>query len=437
MPSDIENLDPLVIAREHFARALPWIDELKAGLVDFLNTPKRSIKVAFPVVMDDGSIRTFQGFRVLHDATRGPGKGGIRYHPDVTVNEISALAMLMTWKAALVDVPFGGAKGGIPCDPKELSKAERRRITRRFVIELGDNIGPYTDIPAPDLYTDQQTMAWIYDTFDTLHPGENNRPVVTGKPLELGGSLGRNEATGLGCLYATRQLLRYGLIRGIDSLKGARVAIQGFGQVGATIAKLFHEAGATIVALSDSQGGVADESGLNPMAALAYKKAHGTVVGLHETKTITNDDLLAIDCDILVPAALENQIRRDNADDVRARLIVEAANGPVTCAADDQLQRKGVIVLPDLVANGGGLVVSYFEWVQNLENQQWELDEIHRKLEARMVRAVDVVIDRWQSLRTGENADHKPEAAPDLRTAALVIAIKRLATIILARDIWM
>jgi len=440
MSSDIENVDPYEIAREQFSRALAWIDGLKAGLVDFLNTPKRTIRVCFPVVMDDESIRTFYGFRVLHDATRGPGKGGIRYHPDVTVDEITALAMLMTWKAALVDVPFGGAKGGVACNPKELSKAERRRITRRFVIELGDNIGPYSDIPAPDLYTDEQTMAWIYDTFDTLHPGENNRPVVTGKPLALGGSLGRNEATGLGCLHATKQLLRYGLVKGVDSLNGARVAVQGFGQVGAAVAKLFHEAGATIVAISDSQGGVADAAGLNPTAALAYKKTHNTVVGLPETKTITNDDLLAIDCDILVPAALENQIRRDNADHVRARLIVEAANGPVTCSADDILMSKDIVVLPDIVANGGGLVVSYFEWVQNLENQQWELDEVHRKLETRMVRAVDAVVTRWQSLRADNEATaakNRKTTPLDLRTAALVTAVKRLATIILQRDIWM
>ena len=440
MPSDIENVNPYEIAREQFSRALAWIDGLKAGLVDFLDTPKRTIRVCFPVVMDDESIRTFYGFRVLHDATRGPGKGGIRYHPEVTVDEITALAMLMTWKAALVDVPFGGAKGGVACNSKELSKAERRRITRRFVIELGDNIGPYSDIPAPDLYTDEQTMAWIYDTFDTLHPGENNRPVVTGKPLALGGSLGRNEATGLGCLHATKQLLRYGLVKGVESLHDARVAVQGFGQVGAAVAQLFHEAGATIVAISDSQGGVADATGLNPTAALAHKKSHATVVGLPETKTITNDDLLAIDCDILVPAALGNQIRRDNADHVRARLIVEAANGPVTCSADDILMSKDIVVLPDIVANGGGLAVSYFEWVQNLENQQWELDEVQRKLETRMVRAVDAVITRWQSLRADSEATaakNRKTAPLDLRTAALVTAVKRLAAVVLQRDIWM
>jgi glutamate dehydrogenase (NAD(P)+) len=429
------GLDLYVIAQQQFDRALSWIDDLKSGLIDYLVTPKRTVHVRFPVYMDDDSVRTFHGFRVLHNTARGPGKGGIRYHPDVTEHEVAALAALMTWKTALADLPFGGAKGGVVCNPKELSRAELRRITRRFVIELGDAIGPHTDIPAPDVYTNEQTMAWIYDTFDVFHRGQNNRAVVTGKPLRLGGSLGRDSATGRGCLNATERFLEHGLVDGLDSLAGARVAIQGLGNVGANSMRLFHAAGAKIVCVSDSQGGVADDAGLDPAQVLAHKAEHGSVVGLPETKTITNEDLLTCDCDILIPAALESQVRGDNAAQVRAKLIVEAANAPVTPEADEILHRRGVIVLPDIVANGGGVVVSYFEWVQNLENQQWPLDEVERKLEAKMVAAVDAIVARWQRLREANERDDG--LSPTLRDAALVEAIQRLSAVILQRDIWM
>lgn len=433
-----ENLDLYIVAQQQFERALNWVGDLKAGMVDYLINPKRTTHVRFSVIMDDDSVRTFHGFRVLHNRARGPGKGGIRYHPAVTEHEITALAALMTWKTALANVPFGGAKGGVVCDPKTLSRAELRRITRRFVIELGDVIGPYTDIPAPDIYTDQQTMAWIYDTFDVLHPGQNNRAVVTGKPLELGGSVGRDEATGRGCLYATQQLIARGIVPGLRGIAGARVAVQGAGQVGGTIIRLFHDAGARIVAVSDSAGGVAADGGLNPDDVLAHKKECGSVVGLPETVTITNDDLLAYDCDILVPAAIESQIHADNAGSVKARLIVEAANGPLTLEADDILQTRNVLVLPDIVANGGGVIVSYFEWVQNLENQQWNIDKVERKLEQRIVRSVGDMLDRWDLIKmNNKNIDKKGRPAPTLRDAALVTAIKRLAKVILQRDIWM
>ena len=425
--------DLLEIARQQFDRAMPWFDELKAGLVDYLINPKRTVHVRFPITMDDDSVRTFHGFRVLHNSARGPGKGGIRYHPDVTENEVAALATLMTWKTAIVDVPFGGAKGGVICNPKELSRAELRRITRRFVIELGDDIGPHTDIPAPDVYTNQQTMAWIYDTFDVLHPGQNNRAVVTGKPIELGGSVGRDEATGRGCLNATRRLLERDIVPGLGSISGARVAIQGLGQVGATAMRLFYEAGARIVAVADSQGGVAAEAGLEPTDVLAHKKEHGSVVGLPETVTITNDDLLAIECDILIPAALECQVRADNAAGVTAKLVVEAANGPLTPEADDILQQMNVLVLPDVVANGGGVVVSYFEWVQNLENQQWQLDEVEERLERRMISATDATVDQWQEIK---QQPRKSGRSPTLRDAALSVAMRRLSEVVLARDIW-
>ena len=429
------GLDLYVIAQRQFDRALSWIEDLKSGLIDYLVTPKRTVHVRFPIHMDDDTVRTFHGFRVLHNTARGPGKGGIRYHPDVTEHEVAALAALMTWKTALADLPFGGAKGGVVCNPKELSRAELRRITRRFVIELGDAIGPYTDIPAPDVYTNEQTMAWVYDTFDVFHRGQNNRAVVTGKPLRLGGSLGRDSATGRGCLNATERFLGHGLVDGLQSLAGARVAIQGLGNVGANSMRLFHEAGARIVCVSDSQGGVADAAGLEPEEVLAHKAQHGSVVGLPETKTITNEDLLAYECDILIPAALECQVRDDNAAQVRARLIVEAANAPVTPEADDILQRSGVVVLPDIVANGGGVVVSYFEWVQNLENQQWPLDEVERKLKAKMDAAVDAIVTRWQQIGEQNHSDDGP--SPTLRDAALVEAIQRLSEVILQRDIWM
>lgn len=428
------ELDLLSVARAQLDRALYWFDELKHGLIDYLLNPERTIHVRFSITMDDESVRTFHGFRVLHNSARGPGKGGIRYHPDVSEDEVAALAALMTWKTAIANVPFGGAKGGVVCNPKELSRGELRRITRRFVIELGEAIGPHTDIPAPDMYTNQQTMAWIYDTFDVLHPGQNNRAVVTGKPIELGGSAGRDEATGRGCLDATRRFLEHELLPDLPEIAGARVAIQGLGQVGATAMRLFHAAGARIVAVSDSQGGIADENGLQPDVVLAHKRESGSVVGLPESMTITNDDLLQCDCDILIPAALECQIREDNAAGIRARLIVEAANGPVTPAADDLLQAKNVIVLPDIVANCGGVIVSYFEWVQNLENQQWPLDQVEARLQQRMVAAIDSMIDRWQVMRQDSRSSRRP---PTLREAAFSVAIRRLSDVVLARDIWL
>lgn len=432
-----EDLDLFVNARQQFERALTWIDDLKVGLVEYLINPKRTIHVRFPIHMDDGSIRTFHGFRVLHNRVRGPGKGGIRYHPNVTEAEVSALAAFMTWKTAVVDLPFGGAKGGVVCNPKELSRGELRRITRRFVTELGDAIGPYTDIPAPDVYTDQQTMAWIYDTFDMMHPGQNNRAVVTGKPLELGGSLGRDEATARGSLYATQQLLKLGVVPNMPVLDGARVAIQGYGNAGGTAARLFHEAGARIVAVSDSGGGISSDKGLDPEKVLAHKNESGSVAGLPESTAISNEELLAYDCDILIPAALECQIRADNADKVKAKLIVEVANGPLTTAADEILQAKDVLVLPDIVANSGGVVVSYFEWVQNLDNKQWELGKVEFLLKQRMVRAVDDTVDVWTDLKTKhKNGLNGKQSGPTLRDAALTLAIKRLATVILQRDIW-
>jgi glutamate dehydrogenase (NAD(P)+) len=431
-----EHVDLYVVAKQQFERALSWMDDLKEGMIDYLINPKRTTHVHFPVLMDDETVRMFHGFRVLHNNARGPGKGGIRYHPKVDEHEVAALAAFMTWKTAIADIPFGGAKGGVVCNPKELSRAELRRITRRFVIELDDTIGPHTDIPAPDVYTNQQTMAWIYDTFDVMHPGENNRAVVTGKPVELGGSLGRDQATARGSLYATRQLLSLDVVPGLKSVDGATVSIQGCGNAGGMALRLYHEAGAKIIAISDSQGGVMNPNGLDPEKTLAYKEEHGTVVGLPGTTTITNAEVLASECDILIPAALEGQIRADNAAAVRAKLIVEAANGPTTPAADDVLSKNGVVVLPDIVANSGGVVVSYFEWVQNLENQRWTVEKVNDRLELRMTGAVDAMVGKWREL--DENWDGGPgRSPPSLRDGALVTAISRLASVTMQRDIWM
>jgi glutamate dehydrogenase (NAD(P)+) len=383
------------------------------------------------VELADGSVRTFTGYRVLHSHVRGPGKGGIRYHPQVTLDEVRALAAWMTWKCAVIDVPFGGAKGGVCCNPKELAAGDLRKITRRYVADLGDLIGPHTDIPAPDVYTNAQTMAWVYDTYAMMHPGRNNLPAVTGKPLDMGGSLGREEATARGCLFACQRALSRGLVPDLTGLEGARVVVQGFGNAGAIAARLFQEAGARVLAVSDSRGGVFREGGLDLTAVSAHKAAGGSVVGLAGARAVTNEELLALECDVLIPAALENQVRADNAAAVRARLVAEAANGPTTPAADRILFGRGIPVLPDVLANSGGVCVSYFEWVQNNENEQWGLEEVNQKLRAKMTRATDAVVDRQAEV----NRAGRGEQA-DLRTAALLVAVERVARVAQERGIW-
>ena len=422
-------------------RAKAYTGQVHNGFMEVLRYPKRVISVTFPIEMDDCSVRVFQGYRVVHNRTIGPGKGGVRYHPAVDLDEVTALASLMTWKCALIGVPFGGAKGGVMCDPKSLSEGELRRITRRFIAELGDNIGPYTDIPSPDLYTDEQTMSWVYDTYDVMHAGQNNRAVVTGKPALLGGSLGRREATARGCRDVVEHFIGKGLLPGLTDLKGARVVVQGFGNVGEVAARLCQESGATITAISDSQGGILDEDGIDLSAALAYKKEHGTLVGLPQTMTITNDALLELACDILIPAALSKQICAHNAERIKARLVVEAANGPVTPEADRILASKNIWVLPDILANAGGVTVSYYEWLQNLENHQWELDEINARLHKCMRDGTDATVTRWQHLQqqVGGGTDSGVDGMPyplDLRTAAMTIAIERLSGVTAQRGIW-
>jgi glutamate dehydrogenase (NAD(P)+) len=427
-----EDLNSFHIAAQQFDRAVSYMPQLKRGVVEYLKRPHRTVIVEFPVEMDDGSVRTFVGYRVLHSQVRGPGKGGIRYHPDVTLDEVRALAAWMTWKCAVIDIPFGGAKGGITFHPKEHSETVVRKITRRYISELGDLIGPYTDIPAPDMYTDARTMAWIYDTYSMMHPGRNNLGVVTGKPLDIGGSFGRAEATARGCLYACERALVRGVVPGRDGVDGTRVVIQGFGNAGANAATLFREAGASVIAVSDSHGGVVNDSGIDLTRLQEHKAKTGSVAGASGTRPIANDELLALDCDVLIPAALENQIRKDNAHTVRAKLVCEAANGPTTPAADLILQERGIPVLPDILANSGGVCVSYFEWVQNNENEQWDHEEVNHKLRVKMERAADDVIAK----RVAINRSPGEQGPIDLRTAALILAIDRVAEVMLKRGIW-
>jgi glutamate dehydrogenase (NAD(P)+) len=427
-----EELDPSRIRIEQFNRAREHLNGLKQGLIDFLSCPKRTICVNFPIEVEDGSIQTFHGFRVLHNNSLGPGKGGIRFHPDLSLSEVTGLAFLMTWKCALMNLPFGGAKGGVICSPKELTEIDLRHITRRYISELGDNIGPYTDIPAPDMYTNEQTMSWIYDTYHVMHPGKNNRPVVTGKPINLGGSFGRHEATARGVLNATKHYLNTSPLPKLNDLDGATIVIQGYGNVGSIAAHLFRQAGARIIALSDSQGGIYNETGLDLIAVDQHKKEQNTVIGLTDTTSISNADLLTLECDILIPAALDNQINLNNVEQIKAQVIVEAANGPTTPAADNILSAKGIPVIPDILANAGGVTVSYFEWVQNLENEQWSFNDVNEKLRKKMEKTVESVLTCQKTLI--DNSDKN--SLVDLRTAALVVAIQRIADVTISRGIW-
>ena len=441
-----EDLNPFHIAQQQFDGAARYLPGLKVGLVEFLKRPDRTLTVEFPIETEDGKVHNFVGYRVLHSHVRGPGKGGIRYHPQVTADEVRALASWMTWKCAVADVPFGGAKGGVVCEPKELTENDLRRITRRYISELGDLIGPHTDVPAPDVNTNAQTMAWIYDTYQMMHPGLNNLPVVTGKPVDIGGSYGRNEATARGCLFSAQRLLKRGKVPDMDSVDGATVVVQGFGNAGSIAAQLFTDEGAKVIAVSDSRGAIKAEGGLDPDAVVEHKKRTGSVVGFEGSESITNDELLALPCDILIPAALENQIRADNAHTIQARLVVEAANGPTTPTADQILLDRGIVVLPDILANSGGVTVSYFEWVQNIENEQWDEEKVNRKLHRKMKRATDAVIDEQERInaeleeleaeRRERGLDGEPLEKVGLRKAAYVLAVRRVSDITLQRGIW-
>ena len=419
----MEDLNPFRIAQAQFARAARHV-RASEGMLENLAHPERTIRIDFPVKMDDGAMRVFTGYRVQHNNARGPFKGGIRYHPDVTEDEVKALAAWMTWKTAVMDVPFGGAKGGVVCDPKKLSTDEKRGITRRFISQLGGAIGPMVDIPAPDVYTDATTMAWIFDTYDMTHKGQNNLPVVTGKPLELGGSHGRATATARGCIFCVEEAIARGLVEGVASLAGARVVVQGFGNAGSYAAMFAHRAGARIIAVSDSSGAISCASGVDPAALLAHKEKTGTVAGFPGTSPISSAELLETDCEVLIPAALENQITADNAGRVRAKLVAEAANGPTTPAADEVLQRRGIPVVPDILANGGGVTVSYYEWVQNIQDEQWDEATVEAKLRKKVVSAFHKVFD----------IAAEKKVAP--RTAAYVLALDRVAHVTELRGIW-
>jgi len=413
-----EDLNPFRIAQIQFDMAAEFL-KLDPGLRQILRTPKRILEVSLPTKMDNGQVKVFTGYRVQHNVSRGPGKGGIRYHPNVTLDEVKALAMWMTWKTAAVNVPFGGAKGGVICDPKRMSKSELERMTRRYASEILPIIGPSMDIPAPDVYTDAQTMAWIMDTY-AMTIGHSAHGVVTGKPLSVGGSEGRGEATARGLLYVVEEACKMKKI----SLRGATVAIQGFGNAGATAARLFAEKKARIVALSDTRGGVTNSRGIDPVKAFRYKERSGTVVGMPGASRITNDELLTMKCDILVPAALENVITLHNAEAVKARIVAEAANGPTTPHADEILARRGVIVLPDILANAGGVTVSYFEWVQNQEGLMWDVDEVNARLQKIMVRAFHEMVDTMRK-------HHVPP-----RAGAMILAVGRVSEATLVRGLF-
>ncbi len=383
---------------------------LNDSIHGYLREPKRVLEVSVPVRMDSGKFHMFKGYRVQHNMSRGPAKGGIRFHPDVTLDEVKALAMWMTWKCALVNIPFGGAKGGVICDPKSMSEQELENLTRRFTSEISVIIGPEKDIPAPDVYTTPQIMAWIMDTF-SMQKGYSIPGVVTGKPLAVGGSLGRDKATARGCLYVTGEAMQ---TLGIP-VYGARVAIQGFGNAGMYAAELMAEAGYKIVAVSDSRGGVANPKGLDIAGVVAHKKETGSVVGFTGGERIDNHDLLEYDCEVLVPAALEKVIARENAPRIRAKIVAEAANGPTLPEADKILHERGIMVLPDILANAGGVTVSYFEWVQDLQENFWEEDEINQRLRQKMTRAFKETYE--QSQRHGI----------DMRRGAYAVAVSRVA----------
>jgi glutamate dehydrogenase (NAD(P)+) len=375
---------------------------------EILRTSYRELTVQVPVRMDDGRLEVYTGYRVQHNAARGPYKGGIRYHPDADIDEVRALAALMTWKTAVIDVPFGGAKGGVQCDARAMSEGERQRLTRRFTNTISYLLGVNRDVPAPDVNTDAQTMAWMMDAYSARYG--YTPAIVTGKPVELGGSYGRDAATGRGVVYCLEEAARdYGI-----DLAGATVAVQGFGNVGSWFARLVPELGCRVVAVSDVEGGVYRSDGLDAAALAEHVRAHGSVVGAPDTDPITNEDLLELEVDVLVPAALDRVIHQENAARVKARIVVEAANHPVTPSADDILHRAGVVVIPDILANAGGVTVSYFEWVQNIQQFRWDEDQVNSELRKRMAAA-------WENVYRRATVDEIP-----LRLAAFAIAVERV-----------
>jgi glutamate dehydrogenase (NAD(P)+) len=410
--------NPFSLAQEQLYKVADTfgIDE---RLINILKECKKAVEVSIPTSMDDGSVRAYRGYRVTHNIARGPSKGGIRYHPDVTADEVKSLAMWMTWKCSLMGLPFGGAKGGVVCDPKTMSPGELERMTRRFTSEIINEIGPEKDIPAPDVGTNAQVMAWMFDTY-SMNKGHSVLGVVTGKPLTIGGSLGRVEATARGGVFCLASAAR----KQGRALDGMRVAVQGFGNVGSFFAKLVAELGATVVAVSDSSGGRFNSNGIDVAAAFAHKQAGGPLSDLKGGDAISNDELVLLDCDVLAPCALEQVITDANAADVKAKLIVEGANGPVTPAADEILESNGALVLPDVLANAGGVVVSYFEWVQGLQEYFWKEDEVNARLNSIVTRAFD---ETWRMFE---------ERKTSMRLAAYGLAVQRVAEATITRGLY-
>jgi glutamate dehydrogenase (NAD(P)+) len=410
--------NPYAIARQQLENVAETFG-LDERLVAVLSECKKAVEVSIPTTLDDGTVRAFTGYRVTHNIARGPSKGGIRYHPGVTLDEIKALAMWMTWKCALMGLPFGGAKGGVICDPGSLSRSELERMTRRFTSEIINEIGPEKDIPAPDVGTDASTMAWMFDTY-SMNKGHSVLGVVTGKPLTIGGSLGRDAAPARGALFT----LEAALGKQARTMDGLRIAVQGFGKVGSQFASIAAERGATIVGVSDSSGGVHDPGGIDVAAALAHKRDGGALADFRGGERITNDELLALQCDVLAPCALEQVVNEGNADAVKAGIVVEGANGPLTPGADDILEERGVLILPDVLANAGGVVVSYFEWVQGLQEYFWKEDEVNAQLNEIVTRAFE---ETWAT---------RSDRSTSMRLAAYGVAVQRVAEATVTRGLY-
>ncbi len=385
-----------------------------------LANPKRVLTVSLPVKMDNNEIKVFTGFRSQHNDARGPYKGGIRYHPQVSIDEVKALSMWMTWKCAVADIPYGGGKGGIICNPKEMSEDELERLTRRYAYAISDIIGPRTDIPAPDVYTGGKEMAWIMDTYSALKGNFMQPEIITGKPLAIGGSLGRTEATGRGLSFTVREAAKRLKI----NMNTATVVVQGFGNAGQYSAQFLEEQGAKVIAFSDSNGGVSNKDGIQVGALRKHKEKKGSVVGFPGTRPISNEDLVEMECTILVPAALENQITSKNAGKIKAKIVAEAANGPTTPDADDILYKNGIMVIPDILANGGGVTVSYFEWLQNLRREYWKEDEVNQRLDRSISNAFSDVYETHDQYTV------------NMRKASTLLAIKRVVEATNIRGIW-
>jgi glutamate dehydrogenase (NAD(P)+) len=394
--------------------------KLDDGMRQILANPKRILTVSLPVKMDNDEIKVFTGFRSQHNDARGPYKGGIRSHPQVSIDEVKALSMWMTWKCAVADIPYGGGKGGIICNPKEMSEDELERLTRRYAYAISDIIGPRTDIPAPDVYTGGKEMAWIMDTYSALKGNFMQPEIITGKPLAIGGSLGRTEATGRGLSFTVREAAKRLKI----NMNTATVVVQGFGNAGQYSAQFLEEQGAKVIAVSDSNGGVSNKDGIQVGALRKHKEKKGSVVGFPGTRPISNEDLVEMECTILVPAALENQITSKNAGKINAKIVAEAANGPTTPDADDILYKNGIMVIPDILANGGGVTVSYFEWLQNLRREYWKEDEVNQRLDRNISKAFSDVYETHDQYTV------------NMRKASTLLAIKRVVEATKIRGIW-